>query len=65
VIDAAGNAADIARAIRLALSDGFRRGLPATVAPYGGPGASLRIKNILKGVAPSVRKPFFDIAHEE
>jgi len=64
VIDAAGDGPAIARAISRALSEEFRRSLPATVSLYGEPGASLKIKTILKSVAPAARKAFFDIRHE-
>jgi UDP-N-acetylglucosamine 2-epimerase (non-hydrolysing)/GDP/UDP-N,N'-diacetylbacillosamine 2-epimerase (hydrolysing) len=64
VIDAAGNGPAIARAIERALSAEFRSRLPATVSLYGEPGASPKIKAILKSVVPGARKAFFDIRQE-
>lgn len=63
VIDAPERREAIEAAIRKALSEGFRRGLPHTESPYGAGGASQAILARLRGALPSIRKPFFDIAH--
>jgi UDP-N-acetylglucosamine 2-epimerase (non-hydrolysing)/GDP/UDP-N,N'-diacetylbacillosamine 2-epimerase (hydrolysing) len=61
VIDSAENREAIARAIRTALSEEFRRRLPDTVSLYGEADASLKIQAKLKSVVLGVRKSFFDI----
>ena len=63
VIDAREERADIERAIREALSEPFRRRLPETVSPYGAGDASGTMVKQLRAPLPSIRKPFFDIAH--
>jgi UDP-hydrolysing UDP-N-acetyl-D-glucosamine 2-epimerase len=63
VIDAPAQSDAVERALRLALSPGFRERLADTVSPYGEPGASVRIKEILKAVDTGERKAFFDIEH--
>jgi UDP-N-acetylglucosamine 2-epimerase (non-hydrolysing)/GDP/UDP-N,N'-diacetylbacillosamine 2-epimerase (hydrolysing) len=63
VVGAAERREDIARAIRLALSDGFQRGLAATVSPYGQGDAGRRIKEQLRTVPLVLGKRFFDISH--
>lgn len=64
VIDASETAGDIASAIGLALSPGFRLTLGNTVSLYGHGRTGPRIKTVLKTAELSVRKPFFDIPHE-
>lgn len=63
VIDAPERREAIQRAIRDALSEPFRKGLGETISPYGAAGASQAIIARLRGALPSIRKPFFDIAH--
>ena len=63
VIDVAEERADIERAIREALSEPFRRRLPETVSLYGAGDAAAAMVKQLRSTLPSVRKPFFDIAH--
>jgi UDP-N-acetylglucosamine 2-epimerase (non-hydrolysing)/GDP/UDP-N,N'-diacetylbacillosamine 2-epimerase (hydrolysing) len=63
VIDCAGDAKSIAAAIRRALSPEFKAALPATASLYGVGDASSAIVARLKADLPSLRKPFFDIAH--
>ena len=64
VIDASESSQGIVQAIRLALSDEFRRKLPETVSMYGQGSVSQKIKATLKAVVPEIRKSFFDIEHE-
>jgi UDP-hydrolysing UDP-N-acetyl-D-glucosamine 2-epimerase len=64
VIDARDDAADIERAIRLVLSDDFRRGLGETISLYGHGNAAQSMVARLKHDLPlSTRKVFFDIVH--
>jgi UDP-N-acetylglucosamine 2-epimerase (non-hydrolysing) len=56
VIDVEPNAASIGRGIRRALSPAFRRQARGAKNPYGGPGASARIAELLATV-PLVRPP--------
>ncbi|MCC7484468.1 MAG: UDP-N-acetylglucosamine 2-epimerase (hydrolyzing) [Burkholderiales bacterium] len=63
VIDAPAEPDAIGRAIQSALSPAFRERLPRTVSLYGEPGASARIKDLLKTVDIAARKAFFDIEH--
>jgi UDP-N-acetylglucosamine 2-epimerase (non-hydrolysing) len=64
VIDVAECREDIAVAIRLAISEEFREVLCRTESLYGCGNASKAIVEKLKGIFPSIQKPFFDIAHE-
>ena len=63
VISAEERREDIARAIRQALSEGFRQGLAATVSPYGQGDAGRQIKDRLRTVPLVLGKRFFDIPH--
>lgn len=63
VLDAPERREAIHHAIHEALSEPFRNRLGETVSLYGGGGASQAIIARLRGALPSVRKPFFDIAH--
>ncbi|MEK7680223.1 MAG: UDP-N-acetylglucosamine 2-epimerase, partial [Deltaproteobacteria bacterium] len=63
VIDSAGDAASIEKAVRKALSPEFRGTLKGMESPYGKPGASIRIKEHLKTVDLKflTKKKFYDI----
>ncbi|TKB95362.1 MAG: UDP-N-acetylglucosamine 2-epimerase (hydrolyzing) [Nitrospira sp.] len=63
VIDAEETKDAIAGAIRKALSEDFRAGLPATKSLYGSGNVSRRVKNTLKVVSMGQQKSFFDIEH--
>ena len=63
VIDAPERRAEIAGAIRLALSAEFRASLPQTRSHYGFGNASAAIVRQLKADLPEIQKPFFDISH--
>jgi hypothetical protein len=63
VIDSGEGRDDIVRAIRKALSEDFRKQLPSTVSLYGAGDASSAMVRQLRAPLPSIRKPFFDIAH--
>lgn len=58
------DASSIQAAIARCFEAGFREKARAQKNPYGGPGASLSIKNILKAESADVRKKFFDIPAE-
>ena len=62
IIDVPERRDEIARAIRLALSDRFRQRLAATVSPYGQGDAGRRIKDHLKTVPLAVVKSFCDVS---
>lgn len=64
VIDAVENKDAIVAAIKEALSEDFRAGLPVTESLHGSGDVSRRIKNVLKSVEIETRKTFFDIKHE-
>jgi UDP-N-acetylglucosamine 2-epimerase (non-hydrolysing)/GDP/UDP-N,N'-diacetylbacillosamine 2-epimerase (hydrolysing) len=64
VIDAAERRADIARALRQALSPQFRDALASTRSLYGMGDASGAILAQLKSDLPRVHKAFFDLSHE-
>lgn len=63
VLDAEENKDAIVSAIRTALSEDFRAGLPVTKSLYGSGDVSRRIKDTLKGVVIGMQKSFFDIEH--
>jgi UDP-N-acetylglucosamine 2-epimerase (non-hydrolysing)/GDP/UDP-N,N'-diacetylbacillosamine 2-epimerase (hydrolysing) len=63
VIDAAEQRDDIARAIRLALSEPFRHHLTTVESLYGQGRVGEQIKTILRSASLEVRKSFFDIEH--
>lgn len=63
VIDVPEQRAEIAAAIRCALSSEFRGQLPDTQSLYGGGDASAAMVRQLKATLPAIQKPFFDIAH--
>jgi UDP-hydrolysing UDP-N-acetyl-D-glucosamine 2-epimerase len=61
ILDAPEERAMIEAAIRRAMSPAFRATLPSTVSLYGQGHAGKRIKDVLKTVPLSVRKPFHDL----
>lgn len=63
VIDCEPNSEEISRAVQTLYSEAFQRSLENVVNPYGEPGASEKIVNILEGVdfSPLIKKKFHDL----